>query len=117
MNDRIDTQPYFMLIPTERRIRTYAFVNSFMDMVAAFLPVSKPIADEAYDKNCLTCVGFYNDIAAAMIGSLELTSEEAIDAGMQYASCARVHDAVVACMKNLRSEINEWLEAYEDDKS
>ena len=116
MNDRIDTRPYFMLISTERRLRTHEFVNSFMDMASAFLPGSKPIADEAYDKNCLTCVGFYNDIAAAMIGSLELTSEEAIDAGLQYASCTRVHEAVVACMKNLRSEIDEWLEAYKVDE-
>ena len=85
MNDRIDTLPYFMLIPTERRLRTNEFVNSFMDMASAFLPGSKPIADEAYDKNC-------------------------------HASCARVHDAVVACMKNLRSEIDGWLEACEDDK-
>ena len=117
MNDRIDTQQYFMLIPTERRLRTHEFVNSFVDMASAFLPGSKPIADEAYDKNCLACVDFYDYLATAMIGSLELTGEDAIDAGLQNASCARVHDAVVACMKNLRSEINEWLEAYEDDKS
>lgn len=43
MNDRIDTRPYFMLIPTERRIRAYEFANSFMDMASAFLPGSKPI--------------------------------------------------------------------------
>lgn len=116
MNDRIDTQPYFMLISTERRLRTHEFVNSFMDMASAFLLGSKPIADEAYDKNCLACVEFYNDLATAMIGSLELTGEDAIDAGLQYASCAHVHDAVVACMKNLRSEINGWLEACEYDK-
>lgn len=116
MNDRIDIQPYLMLISTERRLRTHEFVNSFMDMAAAFLPESKPIADEAYDKNCLACVEFYNDLATAMIGSLELTGEDAIDAGLQYASCARVHDAVVACMKNLRSEIDGWLEVCENAK-
>ena len=107
MNDRIDTRPYFMLIPTERRLRTHEFVNSFMDMASAFLPGSNPIDDEAYDKNCLACVDFYNYLATAIIGSLELTVEDAIDTGLQYASCARVHDAVVACMKNLRSEIEE----------
>lgn len=117
MNDRIDTRPHFMLIPTERRLRTLEFVNSFMDMASAFLPGSKPIADEAYDKNCLACVDFYNNLATAMIESLELTGEDAIDAGLQYASCARVHEAVVACMKNLCSEIDGWLEACEDDKS
>ena len=116
-NDRIDTRPYFMLIPTERRFRTHEFVNSFMDMASAFLPGSNPIADEAYDKNCLACVDFYNYLATAIIGSLELTGEDAIDTGLQYASCARVHDAVVACMKNLRSEIDGWLEVCEDDKS
>lgn len=114
MNDRIDTRPYFMLIHTEQRIRAYEFANSFMDMASAFLPGSKPIADEAYDKNCLACVDFYDYLATAIIGSLELTGEYAIDAGLQYASCARVHEAVIACMKNLRSEIDVWLEACED---
>ena len=117
LNDIIDTRPYFMLIPTERRLRTHEFVNSFMDMASAFLPGSNPIDDEAYDKNCLACVDFYNYLATAIIGSLELTVEDAIDTGLQYASCARVHDAVVACMKNLRSEIDGWLEVCEDDKS
>lgn len=117
MNDRIDTRPYFMLISTEQRLRTHEFVNTFIDIASEFLPGSKPIADEAYDKNCLACVDFYDHLAMSIIGSLELTGEDAIDAGLQYASCARVHEAVVACMKNLRSEIDDWLEACEDDKS
>lgn len=114
MNDRIDIRPYFLAVPTERLLRTHEFANSFMDMASAFLPGSKPIADEAYDKNCLACVDFYDYLATSIIGSLELTGEYAIDAGLQYASCARVHESVVACMKNLRSEIDDWLEACED---
>ena len=117
MNDRIDIQQYFLAVPTERLLRNNTFITALLDMASATLPDSKPIGDEAYDKNSLACVDFYSHLATAMVGSLELTGEEAIDAGLQYASCARVYDAVVACMKNLRSEIDGWLEACEDDKS
>ena len=72
MNDRIDTRPYFMLISTERRLRTHEFANSFTDMASAFLPGSKPIADEAYDKNCLACVDFYDYLATAMIEDISI---------------------------------------------
>lgn len=117
MNDRIDIRQYFLAVPTERLLRNNTFINALLDMASATLPDSKPIGDEAYDKNSLACVDFYSHLATAMVGSLELTGEEAIDAGLQYASCARVYDAVVACMKNLRSEIDGWLEACEDDNS
>ena len=78
--------------------------------------MGKPIADEAYDKNCLAFVDFYDYLATAIIGSLELAGEDAIYTGLQYASCARVHDAVVACMKNLRSEIDGWLNGNQNQK-
>lgn len=116
MNDRADIRPYFLAVQTECLLRNNAFINAFLDMASAMLPDSKPIRDEAYDKNSLVCVDFYSHLASAMVGSLELTGEDAIDAGLQYASCARVHEAVVACMKNLRSEIDGWLEECEDDK-
>lgn len=134
LNDSMGTRmkEYYEAVPKTKLMRRtpvairidgksfHTFTRGFQkpfDMASAFLPGSKPIADEAYDKNCLACVDFYNNLATAMIESLELTGEDAIDAGLQYASCARVHEAVVACMKNLRSEIDGWLEACEDDKS
>lgn len=91
-------------------------VGAFEYLMAVTLPSPKPIADEADDKKCLKAVNFYEQMCLTLIGNLELIADDAIDAGLQYASCARVHDAVVACMKSLRSEIDGWLEACEDDK-
>ena len=90
--------------------------GAFEYLMAVTLPSPKPIADEAYDKKCLKAVNFYEQMCLTLIGNVELIADDAIDAGLQYASCARVHDAVIACMKNLRSEIDLWLESCEDDK-
>lgn len=92
-------------------------VCAFEYLMAVTLPSPKPIADEAYDKKCLKAVNFYEQMCLTLIGNLELTADDAEDAGLQYASCARVHDAVMACMKTLRNEIDVWLESCEDDKT
>ena len=88
-------------------------VGAFEYLMAVTLPSPKPIADEAYDKKCLKAVDFYEQMCLTLIGNLELIADDAVDAGLQYASCTRVHNAAVACMKNLRSEIDAWLKDCE----
>ena len=84
-------------------------VGAFEYLMAVTLPSPKPIADEAYDKKCLKAVNFYEQMCLTLIGNLELIADDAEDAGLQYASCARVHEAAVECLKNLRSEIDCWI--------
>lgn len=84
-------------------------VGAFEYLMAVTLPSPKPIADEAYDKKCLKAINFYEQMCLTLISNLKLTADDAKDAGLQYASCARVYDAVVACMESLRSEIDGWI--------